>query len=335
MNDLDLRRQILSRASALTQPAGLADAELLRLLGQSYRLACTDEGDSDEAAQVVADADRLLDQARASLAGRTPVAASPDLALVEDWLADPHGPASAVLDVIDALGAQQAGLEALGAEATLAPVVAQLADRIRLAGARHPGALVELARLAAERSVVQGVVPGADDAMLALDDVLHRHLTSALRRTSQAPRRLGLRPLDTARAEQLGQTLAAALQRKSPLTVSPELLDLAAFFTTGGPRSVGRDVMLHGASSGQSADESLELMRNVTVRVTADEIEVELQGDESGPVLLIPLVDGEPRLPSPSRAGSHARHLVFSPSDEPGLDGYALIVGERLAFLKR
>ncbi|RYE92473.1 MAG: hypothetical protein EOO75_06640, partial [Myxococcales bacterium] len=113
MNDLDLRRQILSRASALTAPASLSDADALRLLGQSYRLACTDEDASDEAARIVADADALVQSARAALEQRPLSVPRPDLSAVEAWLDDPRGPVTPVLDAIDELGALRAGLAAL------------------------------------------------------------------------------------------------------------------------------------------------------------------------------------------------------------------------------
>ncbi|RYE90662.1 MAG: hypothetical protein EOO75_09845 [Myxococcales bacterium] len=146
---------------------------------------------------------------------------------------------------------------------------------------------------------------------------------------------LGPAPLDRARAEALGQALAAALQRSSPLAVSPELLDLAAVMAPAGSvRGGARDVTLHGAAPAL-VDESVELLADVVVRASADEIEVELRGAERSPVLLVPLVGGEPRTPCACRTGGHARHLVFTPSDEPGLEGYALIVGDRLAFLRR
>ena len=54
-----------------------------------------------------------------------------------------------------------------------------------------------------------------------------------------------------------------------------------------------------------------------------------------GPVMLVPLERGEPGAPCASRGGAKPTETVFTLNEAtPSLDGYALVVGDRIAFLK-
>lgn len=338
MTDLFTRRQILNAAADLLDrgPSALTADEFLLRAGQVYRIACTDAEASDEAADLVDQADALLERFRAEghglpLSGLT----LPDVGQAERWLQAPAPRFAEVLETLDRVGAIKAGLALLdGARPEVDQASDRLVAQIQAATERHPEALFDLGVAALERIAERGLVPGEDAALLALDEAVQRRLTSALAgQPLEANRTFRVRPLASEQAQALGQALALAMQRTNPLAVAPDLLELAPF--TAAASSRGHDLVLHGVSPRASVDLSVELMRDVRVSVHEDEIEIELLGNESGPVLLVPLVRGEPDRPCASRSGNHPRHLIFTPAPaDPNLDGYALVVGDRLAFLK-
>jgi len=342
MNDLIIRRQLLTQAEALLSPSAAASSsDFLLHVGQVYRVSCTDADASDEAASLVDQADALLEKLLQAARGRAlDDAQLPELSGVHGWLRAPRGHFAEVLSALDRLGAFKAGLSlaaggsALDHQADVA--TNELVRRIEEAAARSPGALFELGIAALERAVAHGIVPGEDRALLALDAVVQRRLSSALRgQPFEAPRSTRVRPLDAEQAAALGSALASAMQRSQPLRVAPDLLELSSFPVIPGS-SRAFDLILHNAATAAPLHQSVELMRDVRVTVTDEEIEVELLNDEQGAVLLVPLVQGEPGRPCPSRSGNHPHHLVFTPAfPEAGLDGYALVVGDRLAFLRR
>jgi hypothetical protein len=341
MNELTPRRQIVTQAAALLEGDTPPD-EFLYRLGALCRLSCTDAEASDEAAALVDEADALLPRLQqAALSRDLSGAPLPELSAARAWLAAPRGHHAAVLDALDRLGAVLAALSlvAPGSPAHQQADVAmnELTRRIHEAATRSPQALLDLATAALERIVTAGVVPGQDRALLALDAVAQRTLASALRgEPLTAPCSFRVRPLAAEQAEALGRALAAAMQWSQPLQVAPDLLQLVDFpAPPAGSRRVF-DLTLHGAPPAEPLRETIELMQDVRVTVTDEEIEVELLGEQTGAVLLVPLHRGEPGRPCPSRSGNHPRHLVFTPPPaEEELDGYALVVGERLAFLKR
>lgn len=342
MNTLTTRHQILNAAAALLDGGTqhLPADELLCRVGEVFRVACTDGSDSDEAASLVDRADALLDRFQAETRGRSFEGVRlPDTGDLRSWLRAPSAHAAAILSSLDRLGAIAAGLtvlaegsrpsdEALGA-------VREATRLIEEATERSAASLFDLGVAALERVVERGSVHGADGALLALDGAVHQRLQAALRGEDLAPGRQAaerVRPISAEQASQLGSLLARALQRKQPLEVAPELLDLSAFPGWGSPAS--RDLVLHSADMTPTSRE-VRLMKDVRVTLAESEIEVEVKGDEASPVMLVPLIHGEPGDPCPCRSGNHPRHFVFSPADpETGLEGYALVVGDRLAFLK-
>lgn len=341
MNELNTRRHILTQAAALLTDDAAPSSEFLYRLGQVYRISCTDADASDEAASVVDEADALLERLRQSAARRSFTDVQlPELTATHAWLRAPRSHHAEVLSALDRLGGIQAGLSLVAGGSTpyhQADVATnELVRRIDEALQTSPAALFDLGVAALERIAQQGHVPGEDRALIALDGAVHQHLSAALRgQAIAAPQAIRVRPIAAEQAEALGKALAMAMQRTQPLRVAPDLLDLTAFpAMTASRRS--HDLMLHNAAPSAPVNTSVELMRDVRVTVTEDEIEVELLADEQGSVMLVPLINGEPGTPCSSRSGNHPRHLVFAPTaPEPGLDGYALVVGDRLAFLKR
>ncbi|MCS6900142.1 MAG: hypothetical protein RMJ98_03570 [Myxococcales bacterium] len=340
MNELPIRRQILTQAAALLAGAPSPE-DFLPCLGALYRLSCTDAEASDEAASLVDEAEALLLKL-VQTASRLDFSSLslPDISPVQAWFAAPRDHYAAVLGLIDHLGAILAALALVAPGSSLHQqadiAMNELTRCIEEAAARSPRALLNLSTTALERMATTGVVPGADRALLALDAVARRALASALQgEPLTAACSFRIRPLDAKQADALGRMLATAMQRSQPLQVAPDLLQLVDF--PAPPTSSRRtfDLTLHGAPSGMHLRETVELMQNVHVTVTDEEIEVELQGELDSTVLLVPLHRGEPGRPCPSRSGNHPRHFVFTPPPaEEELNGYALVVGDRLAFLQ-
>ncbi len=347
MNHIDSRTD--SRTQVLRQAQGLLDTglaavsldELVVQVGALERLTCTDEDDSAELSAVIDEAGRLqglLVAAAASL----PVATLPLPATdsIRRWLASPAGPFARALAQIDRLGAVATGLAILApgsaahqeAAATDAAIAAQIQQAARSGGA----SMVDAAEAAANLLVARGVAGTSEQGLLALSEVLSDRIAAALRgETLEAPALFRLAPIETDQALALGAALATALQRKQPLEVAPDLIELSGSVAWGSPLS-GRDLVLHGAENQAVARRDVELLRNVRIVVGEDEIEVELLGDEKGAALLVPMVKGNPGEPCPVRSGNHPGHLVFSlPATSEPVDGYALVVGDQLAFLKR
>jgi hypothetical protein len=342
MNEIIQRRQTLTHAAATLDNGALPPADFLYRLGQVYRLSCTDGDASDEAAALIDEADALLarlqeDAPRRQLQG----AQLPDLALAHAWFAAPRGHHAGILATLDRLGATLAALSLVAPGSPLhhqADVAMnELSRRVQSAAAPASGALLDLAVAALEHIALNGIVPGEDRALLALDAIAQRSISAAFHgEPLPTPRVFPVRPLAAEQAEALGKALAAAMQRSQPLQVAPDLLQLADFPTPPAGSRRAFDLMLHGAAPDAPLRESIELMQDVQVTVTDEEIEVELLGEVSGAVLLVPLHRGEPGQPCPSRSGNHAGHLVFAPPPpDADLDGYALVVGDRLAFLRR
>jgi hypothetical protein len=350
---IDLRKTILDSAARLLASADPASAPLVDVaarLGAVVRVACGDDGDP-EGAQLVADADALLATGNGALPALAARLTSSPAEAVElpptpslgPWLASPRGPFSAALAELDRLGAVTAGLGVLAPGSTAhrqaQSAVDHAAALVSGAALARGGEMLDAAVAAAERIAAEGVAPGADDALLALSDVCGDRLAAALRgEPLEAPRGFHIRSIDADVASQLGARFAKALSRTSPLEVSPDLMELA-------PQGAGLghaegDLVLHGASEASVLEPTaVELLKGVLVKYVGSELEVELAADAS--VLVVPIFRGEPGDPCPVRSGAHTRHLVFTLSlaadDARGddLDGYALVVGDRLAFLKR
>ena len=343
MNELTIRRQILTSAAALLRgDRAPSTGELLLHAGRVYRLSCTDADASEEAAALVAEADALLDPLAQAARGRDLDAVLlPDLAPAREWLASPRSHHAATLALLDHLGALQAALSLIAPESPTYRRASEASDALvqdlQIAAVRAPEATLDLAVAALEQMTSAGVVPGEDRALLALDALAQRNIAAALRgQPLPAPRAIRVRPIAAEQAEALGKALALAMQRSQPLQVAPDLLQLADFPAPPAGSRRFFDLTLHNAQPGAPLRESIELMRDVRVTVTDEEIEVELQDAPQGAVLLVPLRSGDPGDPCPQRSGNHPNHLVFTPpSPEEDLEGYALVVGDRLAFLRR
>jgi hypothetical protein len=343
MNHIDSRTQLLRQAQGLldTGLTAVSLDELVVHVGALERLTCTDEDDSAELSALIDEAGRLQGALVAAAAG-LPVGSLPLPATdaVRRWLASPAGPFARALAQIDRLGAVVAGLSLLApgsaalqqAASTDEAIATQIEQAARSAGA----SMVDAAEAAAKLLVAHGVAAGSERSLLALSGVLELRITAALRgEPIEAPALFRLAPIESDRALALGAALATALQRKQPLEVAPDLIELSGSVAWGAPLS-GRDLVLHGAENQAVARRDVELLRDVRVVVGEDEVEVELLGEEKGAALLVPMVNGNPGEPCPVRSGNHSGHLVFSlPATSDPVDGYALVVGNQLAFLKR
>jgi hypothetical protein len=343
MNHIDSRSQVLRQAQDLLD-AGVATVPLETLVirvGALERLSCTDDDDSPELSAIIDEALRLQGELVAAAAG-LPVGGLPLPATdaVGRWLASPTGPFARALAQLDRLGVVTAGLAVLapGSAAHQAALVADQSFSAQIQRAARSGgaAMVDAAEAAANLLVAGGVAAGSEQSILALSDILGDRIEAALRgEPVEAPALFRLAPIEADRALALGSALATALQRKQPLEVAPDLIELSGSVAWGAPRS-GRDLVLHGAENQAVARRDVELLRDVKISVGEEEIEVELLGEEKGAALLVPMLDGHPGAPCAVRSGNHPGHLVFSlPTEGEKVDGYALVVGDRLAFLKR
>ncbi len=314
---------------------GASPARLASAVGRVARVAC---GDDDDGLDLPGRADALLERARAAFAGPALAAGAPAArgGAIDRWLAAPRGPFSAALAELDELGALAAGLAELApgspAARALDGRVGELARalRDRAREARRP--MFEAALAASSRVVERGVHPEHDRALLALADVVGLQLAAALEGEPIDDEAWKVRATEPALAERLGALLARALERPAPLAVAPDMVELAAYGLRHGPASVGDLVLHEGGPDAAAKAERVELLPGVWVRPLEAELEVETSPDAAAPCLLT-LVAGEPGEPCPSREGHRAGQLVFSLA--PDAEGYALVVGEQVALLRR
>lgn len=340
MNELNIRRKILDNArSQASEITSLSTSDLFYLLGQIYRLSCTDAEASKEASTIVNEADEWLNKFQEFALQRSLEELEfPELNATYAWLTAPQDHYAAVLSVLDRLGAILVALSlvAHGSEQyqRAEVVVQETVRRLRKAVVHAPETLLDLGMAALEQIATTGIVYGDDLVLQELDTIAQEALSSALRGNLLASRTIRVRPLAVEEAEMLGKILSTALRRSQPLEVAPDLLELASTDIWGYRSKPAYDLVLHQAVQKVQQQERVELMMGIEVTISAEEIEVEFQ-ENQGTVLLVPLHRGEPGVPCRSRSGNHANHWVFMPAEpKEGLDGYALIVGDRLAFLR-
>jgi hypothetical protein len=328
------REAALARLRALLGDADRETSdERLMAIGAVARVASGDA--EDEAAEaLVTEATALLEQARTSVAHADAII--PDGSDVLRWLSDTRAPFSAALGELDRLGLVASGLAIVAPDsdaATRATArVTSLAEAIADTAREHGGRMVSAAMAASEHLSTHGVDLPADAALVALADVLAARLDAALHgHPLETPSPVRSTVMDRDRATHLGFVLAKALGRAA-FHVTPDLLELAPG-GLGGPAS-SREVVLHEAPE-FALPPPVELLRGVRVSSAHGEVVVTLTDRDSGPVLLVPIEHGEPGAPCSSRGGARADERVFTLRDKtPSLDGYALVVGDRLAFLK-
>jgi hypothetical protein len=312
----------------------------IALVGAAARISASDpgdEGEENEMTQMIEEADRLLSAITTSVARVH--ADLPDLSPVHRWLADPRGPWTEAVATIDALGTIAAGLATLAPESSeskrATTEVASLAKEIAHTAKDHSSYMLDAAVAASERIADEGVCPGPDDALIALADVVGTRLEAALRgEPLEMTAPIRARAIAPSLSQALSETLQKAL-RKPSLDVSPDLLELSIQHSHA--PSLRGDVMLHQASPEPARDtRPVELLRGVKVVYRGSELEVSLESSKEAP-LLVPILRGEPGKPCASRGGSHARETIFTLDADDGdeIDGYALVVGERVVFLRR
>lgn len=311
------------------------DAADLQLVGAAARVAGGDAEDDAEALLVDA-AEALLAKARGIAVA--PVAALPDTPALDALLLSPRGPFTAALLELDRLGSTIAGLSALGHSSAPAAIAhaARLAARIRDVARSSSADLLRAGEAASRAIAERGVDIEADAALVALADVVDLRLRAALGGEPLEPAApVRAATLPAALAASLGATLARALGRAT-LDVSPDLLELAA----PGAMSVrGADLVLHGAAAAAEthAPAPIEVLRGVRVTYRHGELVVDLSRVVSpSTVMLVAIERGEPGVFCDKRGGATPSEVVFTLTDPtPELDGWALVVGDDLAFLRR
>ncbi|MCU0687452.1 MAG: hypothetical protein MUF34_35285 [Polyangiaceae bacterium] len=226
---------------------GTPSGKLLASVGRVARVAC---GDDDEGLGLPERAEALLDRARVALANASlgVDAASAEAGSFGRWLASPRGPFSAALTELDGLGAIAAGLAELSPEApatrSLAARIDELAHQIRERARSERRPMFEAAMAASALVAERGVHPEHDAALLALADVVGLQLAAALEGEPLDDEAWKVRATEPSVAERLGALLARALERPSPLSVAPDMVELAAHRWHHAPASVG-DLVLH------------------------------------------------------------------------------------------
>lgn len=325
-------------------PRSLAVAKLRALLDDGRgEIDLTDvgavarvaSGDAEDApsARLVDEADALLARARAARFHGDATFAMP---AVDRWLADPRGPFSEAVAELDRLGAITSALAFVDpsgdAHAAAAARVAALVERIGGAARVHGALLLDAAILASERIAAGGVDGAGDGALIALADVLGARLDAALAgEPLEAKTSVRAARLDASRATELGVVLAKALGRTT-LDVSPDLLELAAHLVS--PASA-RDIVLHGTEATESQPLPVEILRGVHVTIGNGELVADVADRGRSVVMLVPIERGEPGTPCTARGGATTSETVFTLHEVTAeLDGYALVVGDRIAFLR-
>lgn len=314
---------------------GTPSGKLLASVGRVARVAC---GDDDEGLGLPERAEALLDRARVALANASlgVDAASAEAGSFGRWLASPRGPFSAALTELDSLGAIAAGLAELSPEApstrSLAARIDELAHQIRERARSERRSMFEAAMAASALVAERGVHPEHDAALLALADVVGLQLAAALEGEPLDDEAWKVRATEPAVAERLGALLARALERPSPLSVAPDMVELAAHRWHHAPASVGDLVLHENAPETSARAERVEILPGIWLRPLDGELEVETPPGSPAPCLLT-LSNDEPGEPCSSREGNRAGQLVFSLT--PAAEGYALVAGERVALLRR
>jgi hypothetical protein len=328
------RERFLTDLEVLLASGGRAPAgQLFATVGRVARVA---HGD-DEGAGLPERADALLERAREAFAGSPPPADGVRTSTreVDRWLASPRGPFSSALAELDALGAVAAGLAELAPDAPATRATAErveaLARSIQGRALAERRAMFEAAMAASALVAERGVHPEHDLALLALADVVGLQLAAALEGEPIDDDSWKVRATEPDVAQRLGALLARALERPSPLVIAPDMLELAAHGHAHAPASVG-DLVLHEEALDAAAKaERVELLPGVWARPLDGELEVEAAG-AAAPCLLA-LAEGKPGEPCPAREGHRAGQLVFTLT--PNAEGYALVVGEQVALLRR
>lgn len=323
---MNRKAEIVARARGLAAEGGPLSPSDVWALGRLLRVAGSDV-ESDEEAALVDEAGSL---ATALLSRDRAVVELPTGDAVRAHLAAPAGPVGAAADEVDRLGALAAVL--LGA----APSSLEAARAVDLGrtlaasvGVADALALLPLAEAVSRRVSEEGVVSEAEPLTLALTDVLGAALGRALGGEAlSAPRpRVAL---DEPASAALASVLARALGKVS-FAAPAELFDV---FVPAVHREAA--LTLHEATP-RAPEQTLVVFGGVEVTVGPGEIRVVVpQGPTRDAPILVCIERGHPGEACPSRGGATARETVFTlPTSRRDLDGFALVLGDRVAFLRR
>lgn len=319
------KAEIVARARELARATGALSPEQVWTVGRLLRVAEGDVETDEDAAladEATALATTLLARPRVELA-------LPDGAALRAHLAEPRGAVGPAADEVDRLGAWTAVL-LRGAPASDAATRAREAGRAlatTVSDRAFDLALVPLAEAVSRRVADEGVVADAEPVTLALTDVLGAALAHALRGdalSTPAP------PLGATEAAALATVLARALGKVS-FAAPAELFDVAV------PATRREAALTLHESTQRAPEQTIVVFGGVEVTVGPDEIRVVVpHGAPRDAPALVCIERGQPGAPCPSRGGATSRETVFAvPASRRDLDGFALVIGDRLAFLRR
>jgi len=248
---------------------------------------------------------------------------------VRAHLAAPGAAVDAAAAEIDRLGAWTAVLASASPGSREAERARETGRELAALVARADAlALLPLAEAVSRRVAEEGVVAHAEPLTLALTDALGVALGRALsgEALDVPPRRASL---DEAALRALSGVLARALGKVS-FALPTELLDVTV------PAAHHEAALTLHEASARAPEQRLVVFGSVEVCLTAGEVTVAVPASTRDAPLLVCLTHGQPGEPCPSRGGATSRETVFTlPASRDDLDGLALVLGERLAILRR
>lgn len=320
------KEQILERGREIAASEGPLTAASVWDLGRLLRVAHSD-AETDDEARVVDEAAAICSTLVVRDREALPV---PSGDAIRRHLANPAGPLRQAADEIDRLGAltavlqltQPDGNEAREARATSAALA------LAVTHVRDTASLLPLAEAVSRRIADEGIVVSAEPLAVALTDVLGTQLGRALSgERFEAP--AARAPFDAAEAASLASVFAKAFGKVS-FAAPPELFDVMVPTARHEP-----SLVLHEVTP-REAERTLVVFGGVEVTIGRSEIRVVMKDGKKESPILVCIERGEPGQVCASRGGATSRELVFAlPSARRDLDGFALVMGDRIAFLRR
>lgn len=312
--------ELHAQAQALADKTRLEEADFVTL-GRVLRA----ENRDDEDPSTDVDAWAAL---RARVEAFPAVAAKPAVPLpktpaLDAFAATLGGDVAAVVADAERLGAAALAEAFLHGSGDVGAVARSFGVAIASKGREHAIDLFPYAEAALRAVCANGAHPDGDHVLLALSDVVGHRLEAALRGEPLLGRKKASFTAESAAA--LSAVLAQAFGRASlELVGTPTLLPA--------PSVRGQDLVLHDAGLA-APPRSLVEARGVSVKLVGREIVVRFDGPRPETVMLVSIVYGEPDAYLSPRGGADDRELVFELVDDE-VDGYALVVGDRVLFLR-
>ncbi len=322
---MNRKAEIVARARAIAKTTDTLSPADVWALGRLLRVAEGDAETDEEAAlaeEASALATTLLARGRAALEW-------PHGEALLSHLSDPRGAFEPAADEVDRLGAWSAVTLRAEPSSDAAARARDTGRELAVAVASTPfeAALVPLAEAVSRRIAAEGVVVDAEPVSLALTELLGEALTRALGGEPLfAPRAR----LDEADVAALASILARALGKVS-FAVPAELFDVAI------PAARRESALTLHEAAPRAPEQTVVVFGSVEVTVGATELRVVVpQGGPREAPALVCIERGQPGEPCSSRGGATSRETVFTlPARRRELDGFALVIGERFAFLRR